>query len=98
MVREICNSQAGVIFNDLALRRYDIDSPRLPRTLSPVEANPQGLEYDIPDTIQPIHDQLKSNVAWWIMEVIPTEYSCQDGQGKWHADWRYNSLCNLKNS
>jgi len=36
------------------------------------------------DAIQPIHDELQLNWAWWILEVLPLTYSYQDGKGKWH--------------
>ena len=39
------------------------------------------------DATQSIHDQLKKKPWWWRLEVIPTFYTYQDGQGVWHNKW-----------
>lgn len=35
------------------------------------------------DEVQPIHDELKIDWLWWILEVIPLTWSCQDASGNW---------------
>lgn len=39
------------------------------------------------DALQPIHDELQLDKFWWLLEIIPTEYSWQDGAGLWHNKW-----------
>jgi len=84
MVREIILSDCGIAFEEDALRQCigSISSP-----LMPVNADP---EPDMVDAIQPIHDELKSNVLWWVLEVIPTQYCYQDGKGWWHKGWSFH--------
>lgn len=41
------------------------------------------------DAVQPIHDELKKNWLWWILEVVPLSYSYQDGKGVWHTKFGY---------
>lgn len=35
------------------------------------------------DVVSPIHDELKLNPLWWLLEIVPTGYSYQDGKGMW---------------
>ena len=39
------------------------------------------------DAMQPIDDELAKNKWWWLLEIIPTSYSYQDGRGEWHTKW-----------
>ncbi|EMD39825.1 hypothetical protein CERSUDRAFT_81159 [Gelatoporia subvermispora B] len=39
------------------------------------------------DALQPIHDELKEDILWWLLEIIPTSYTWQDTSGKWHTTW-----------
>ncbi|EMD39907.1 hypothetical protein CERSUDRAFT_81231 [Gelatoporia subvermispora B] len=39
------------------------------------------------DALQPIHDELKEDILWWLLEIIPTSYTWQDASGKWHTTW-----------
>ena len=34
------------------------------------------------DATQPIHDELKLQPLWWLLEIIPLTYSWQDEEGK----------------
>ena len=43
---------------------------------------------EVLDVVQPTHDQLKANPAWWILEIIPTSYTYQDLQDNWVTKWR----------
>jgi hypothetical protein len=35
------------------------------------------------DAVKRVHDQLKKNVLWWILEIIPTYYRSQNEHGGW---------------
>ncbi|TFK34711.1 hypothetical protein BDQ12DRAFT_726579 [Crucibulum laeve] len=59
----------------------------LPADSHPTE-NDKAL--DAVDVLQPIHDSLKSDFLWWILEILPLSYSWQDAQGVWHKDWSPN--------
>ena len=39
------------------------------------------------DALQPTSDQLKAAWLWWILEVLPTDYTWQDEKGLWHRRW-----------
>ncbi|TDL22155.1 hypothetical protein BD410DRAFT_770672 [Rickenella mellea] len=39
------------------------------------------------DAMDPIHDELQSSRAWWLLEVMPMPYSWQDSNGVWHKKW-----------
>ncbi|KIM81009.1 hypothetical protein PILCRDRAFT_510080 [Piloderma croceum F 1598] len=79
MICQIINSECGIIFDEGALDPYGIDLESSPVTL--VKDDLQDHESD---ASQPLHDQLKLNMFWWILEVIPSPYNYQDGEGWWH--------------
>ena len=39
------------------------------------------------DALQPLHDELVLLPAWWLLEIVLTDYSWQDGSGLWHRKW-----------
>lgn len=41
------------------------------------------------DELQPIHDQLKILPVWWILELVPLTWNCQDAEGNWHQKFGY---------
>lgn len=41
------------------------------------------------DELQPIHDELKIDWLWWILEIVPLTWSCQDADGNWHKKFGY---------
>lgn len=41
------------------------------------------------DAVQPLDDELKKDLWWWLLEIIPTSYTYQDGNGNWHTKWRW---------
>jgi hypothetical protein len=45
------------------------------------------------DAMQPIDDELTKDKLWWILEILPTNYTWQDGQGRWHSKWGYVLSC-----
>ncbi|GJJ08031.1 hypothetical protein Clacol_002238 [Clathrus columnatus] len=52
--------------------------------------SPAAAQADSTDSTQPIHDALKTQPLWWILEVIPFFVSWQDSSGVWHRSWRWN--------
>lgn len=79
MVREVINSRCGVIFDESALLRAKIDLEPEP-TASETEMNSV-------DALDPIYDQLKANVLWWLLEILPFPYSSQDINAVWHTSY-----------
>lgn len=39
------------------------------------------------DALQPLHDELVLDPWWWLLEIVPTDYEWQDGNGTWHRKW-----------
>lgn len=85
MVRQIVVSGCDIQFDDLALARNNIDIISFPVTS--INAFPKELEDDKTDVTQALHDDLKTMSLWWILEVLPTQYAYQDGNGVWHQKW-----------
>ena len=40
------------------------------------------------DALGKMHDRLKQQPLWWILEFFPTIHSKQDRDGKWHKHFR----------
>ena len=73
MVREVIKSQCGVTFDDAAFVRLG-----LPRQLLTIfDEKAPGETRDDRDAVQPIHDQLKAQPMWWLIEVVPTNFTYQ---------------------
>lgn len=95
MVKEIIKSQCGIIFDQMALKRNNIDiyTSNFPKEKESVEIKPlvdnvdPGDFDDSIDAVQPLHDELKQKPIWWLLEIIPTHYAFQDGEGVWHSNW-----------
>ncbi|KAN0138084.1 Uncharacterized alpha/beta hydrolase domain (DUF2235) domain containing protein [Lactarius tabidus] len=45
---------------------------------------------DAVDVAQPMHDQLKKNLLWWILEIMFTSYTYQNEQDKWATKWSFH--------
>ena len=56
-------------------------------TGKPITENDQ-LKAEALNIVQPPHDQLKANPAWWILEIFPTSYTYQTPQDNWVTKWR----------
>lgn len=87
MVREIMASQSGVLFDEQALELNNINPTLTP--ISPVEVDLPELAEDTADAVQPLYDPLKQMPLWWIVEIVPTQYAYQDGNGRWEDKWKY---------
>lgn len=84
MVREVIKSQCGVVFDDAAFARLGI-----PRQLVNIfdEKTPDD-KLDERDAVQPIHDQLKANPIWWLLEIVPTNFTYQSVvTNEWVSKW-----------
>jgi hypothetical protein len=81
MIREVVASGCGINFDPEALERANI-------ILSP-EPTTAEIDMDMTDVLQPLHDQLKLDPLWWLLEIIPLPFSSQDANGVWHRNWRY---------
>jgi hypothetical protein len=54
----------------------------------PEAGMPESLDADALNAVQSIGDQLKRNVFWWVIEIIPTNYMWQNEQDEWVRRWR----------
>ena len=79
MVREIVTSGLGAIFDTSALARAKINLEPEPTT--------SQTEMDSADALDPPHDQLRANVLWWLLEILPFPYSLQDTDSVWHTSF-----------
>lgn len=80
MIREVIASGCGILFDASALMRANI-------TLDP-EPTTAEVDLDMQDAVQPLHDELKLDPLWWLLEIIPLQYSWQDADGIWHKEWK----------
>lgn len=81
MVREAVSAACGIKFDEAALARASINIQLEPTT--------EEIELDNADALEPLHDELKANPLWWLLEIIPLQYSWQDANGVWHREWKY---------
>ena len=42
---------------------------------------------DAEELAMPVHDELQRKKWWWLLEIVPTNYAWQDGDGTWHEKW-----------
>lgn len=91
MLREVVASKCGITFDDEALQRLNFNSDQS----NVAQPQPQSTEnQDVLDAETPLHDQLTRKAAgmgaamWWGLELMPLQFSNQDGQGVWHTYWR----------
>ncbi|KAJ8481473.1 hypothetical protein ONZ45_g15310 [Pleurotus djamor] len=61
----------------------------VPDQLNFSDANP-ALEMEQQDAVTQIHDQLKAQKLWWLLEIIPLHYSWQEMDGSWVRSFRSN--------
>ncbi|RDB14707.1 hypothetical protein Hypma_016365 [Hypsizygus marmoreus] len=90
MVGEVMKARCGVQFEESALERASIPHFTFPGTTTPIEVAPEHAAMDAADALEPIHDGLKNNVLWWLLEIIPLSYSWQDASGVWHREFSFN--------
>ena len=71
MVREIVASGLGDIFDPSALAKINLEP-------EPV---------DSADALEPIHDEMRRHILWWLLEFFPMPYSFQDTNNVWHTNY-----------
>ena len=79
MVREIVTSGFGAMFDASALARAKINLE--------LEPTASEIEMDSADALDPLHDELRANVLWWLLEILPFPYSLQDANNVWHTSY-----------
>ena len=79
MVHEVIASGLSAIFDASALARAKID-------LEPEPTIPEK-EMDATDALEPLHDPLRSQPLWWLLEILPFPYSLQDMNDVWHTSY-----------
>jgi uncharacterized protein (DUF2235 family) len=79
MVREAMTASCNIKFDPAALIRANLNLELEPTTAE--------LELDLSDALEPLHDELKLDPLWWLLEIVPLQYSWQDAQGVWHREW-----------
>lgn len=82
MVREAIVASCNIKFDPDALLRANISLDLEPTTAE--------LDLDLDDALQPLHDELKLDPLWWLLEIVPLQYSWQDAQGVWHSEWSFH--------
>ena len=79
MVREVVASGLGAIFDPSAVSLAKIN-------LEP-EQTTSEIEMDSTDALDPLHDDLRLDVLWWLLEILPFPYSFQDVNNVWHTSY-----------
>ncbi|KAF9485751.1 hypothetical protein BDN70DRAFT_870613 [Pholiota conissans] len=82
MIREVVASGCGIKFDAEALVRANISLN--------VEPTTAEVDMDMTDVLQPLHDELKLDPLWWLLEIIPLQFSWQDANGVWHRNWSFH--------
>lgn len=87
MIREVTAAQCGIIFDQRALRRLDVQLSLLG---SPRKAGRREKILDFKDAKADVNDMLTSGLgrAWWMLELTPTLDRWQNGEGVWRRKWR----------
>ncbi|KAH9059125.1 hypothetical protein EDB87DRAFT_1624822, partial [Lactarius vividus] len=101
MIQEAMRADCGIQFNMSAFARWKIpttigrdpSTPDAPSqrsgngssgTEGPVAENDRADSLDI---VQPIHDDLVDFPVWWLLEIVPTQFTYQSAQDKWVTIW-----------
>ncbi|KAJ4482428.1 hypothetical protein J3R30DRAFT_2171475 [Lentinula aciculospora] len=97
MVRQVMESQCGIQFNEDGLTQLNIcfETMPVPSTSDSASVNSGNSHaswkvLDILDSVQPLHDQLVLNRAWWLLEVLPIKSRYQDADCQWHTSYAWN--------
>jgi hypothetical protein len=106
MVQEIVRANCGILFDYDAFEQWGIPIAigkdiHPPTSLAADQASGSGndidngaavAEYqaDAVDVVQPMHDQLKKQLLWWILEMMFTSYTYQNQQDNWVTRWSFH--------
>ncbi|KAI0032570.1 hypothetical protein K488DRAFT_49576 [Vararia minispora EC-137] len=80
MVREVMQAECSIAWEETAFAQLGI----------PFEVpGPQDIQSsDAPDAEQKLTDELVVVPAWWLLEIVPTNYTYQDVKtNKWVSEW-----------
>lgn len=96
-------SQCGIQFNEAGLMELEIpfeaipaaipSKPEVPSTGSNTDSTGSSSEpsswraLDALDAVQPLHDALVADPAWWLLEILPMESKYQDANCAWHTSY-----------
>ncbi|KAH9059128.1 hypothetical protein EDB87DRAFT_1791652 [Lactarius vividus] len=99
MIQEARRAECGIQFDLNAFPRWNIpvaigpdpstsDHP----SLRSRNGGTEGLaaeddRVDALDIVQPIHDDLVDVPVWWLLEIVPTQFTYQNAQEKWVTSW-----------
>ncbi|KIY51549.1 hypothetical protein FISHEDRAFT_36896 [Fistulina hepatica ATCC 64428] len=94
MIREVMASQCGILFDQMALAYFGFPLVEFPflradvvdmkRHGPPAERQRDiRLRFDVADALAPIHDELVTCRAWWLLEFVPAGFVLQDHDGNW---------------
>jgi len=65
-----------------------MDTPFSERESNDTQGSNSSSELDAKDALQPIHDQLVEAPVWWLLEVVPTNYTYQSSKtNQWVSEW-----------
>ncbi|KAE9403227.1 hypothetical protein BT96DRAFT_854948 [Gymnopus androsaceus JB14] len=106
MIRQIMESQCGIQFNEAGLMELEIpfeaipaaipSKPEVPSTGSNTDSTGSSSvpsswrALDALDAVQPLHDALVADPAWWLLEILPMESKYQDANCAWHTSYAWN--------
>ncbi|KAH9070704.1 hypothetical protein EDB83DRAFT_2221677 [Lactarius deliciosus] len=101
MIQEVIRADCSIQFDMSAFARWNVPIT-IGRDPSTSGAPGQGSEngkgraegsttendrVDALDIVQPIHDDLVDVPVWWLLEVVPTQFTYQNAQDKWVTGW-----------
>ncbi|KAJ3754777.1 hypothetical protein EV360DRAFT_96434 [Lentinula raphanica] len=97
MIRQVMESQCGIKFNEDALTQH-FETTSIISRLSQADnsptndgnANTSWKALDIVDAVQPLHDELVLQPAWWLLEILPMQSRYQDANCQWHTSYGWN--------
>ena len=94
MVKQVVISQCGIKFDQGALGKAYINVPNIiPGVPSTSSASPGEDNREIQaqklEVGADIHDELKIQWRWWLLEIIPMKYMWQEDNGKFGSKWGY---------
>ncbi|EJC98129.1 uncharacterized protein FOMMEDRAFT_114985 [Fomitiporia mediterranea MF3/22] len=97
MVREVVASQCGIQFDIAVMALLNVHVSPLGSGYFSADINgsaspgPRPSEEDCTAdkvaSTKPLHDELRLDPLWWILELIPFPFTWQDAKAKWHKKW-----------
>jgi len=90
MIEQIVQSNTHILFDYDAFARWNIPTSIGQATQGgkTMGNNADVAALDAQDAVQAIHDKLRIQPLWWILEIFPTFYTYQNAQDKWITTFR----------